>query len=124
MQKKKILIIEDEPDQVMVIQMRLEANGYAVISASDGESGLKKAREEHPDLILLDIILPKIDGYETCRLLKSGADTRRIPVIAISAAGGKDMEEKCFSCGVEICIRKPYDSAKMMEEVNRLLGRQ
>ena len=81
MDKKKILLIEDEPYQVMMVKFRLEANNYDFISACDGEEGLKKACEEKPDLILLDLFMPIIDGYEVCQRLKKNPKTKNIPII-------------------------------------------
>ena len=119
--KKKVLFIEDEPDQVLMISMRLEKSGYDVISSMDGEEGLKKAAQEKPDLILLDMILPGMDGLEVCRLLKKGVTTRHIPVISTTAAGADDVEEMCVAAGADACVRKPYDSADLLAKIKHLI---
>jgi CheY-like chemotaxis protein len=119
--KNKILFIEDEPDQIMMISLRLEKNGYEVVPARDGEEGLRKAREEKPDLILLDVIMPGIDGLEVCRRLKEDPETRHIPVISTTAAGVDDIERRCFSAGADDCVRKPYASAELLAKIQHFL---
>ncbi len=118
---KKILFIEDEPDQVMVIKTRLEANGYDVVTANDGLTGLKYATEESPDLILLDIIMPGMDGVEVAKRLKADEETKDIPIIVITASGEKAMEERCIKAGCEGVMRKPYDSKKLLEDIKKYI---
>ena len=118
---KKILIIEDEPEQIEVLKIRLEANNFEVISALDGEEGLAKANKEKPDLILLDIVMPKINGYEVCKHIKQNPEMKNIPIIVISAIGAKDFEERCLDAGAEECIRKPYDSADVVTRIKKHL---
>lgn len=119
---KKILFIEDEPDQIMMVSMRLEANGYQIISANNGEEGLKLAQKEKPDLVLLDLVMPKMDGSEVCRHLKQDAETKKIPIIIITASGVKNLEEKCLKSGAEDVIRKPFESADLVAKIRALLG--
>ena len=119
---KKILFIEDEPDQIMMLQTRLEANGFQVISAPNGEEGIKKVREEKPDLILLDIVMPKMNGYEVCKCLKGNPNTSHIPIIAVTASGAKELEEKCRSTGINDIVKKPYESADLLNKIKRLLS--
>ena len=119
--KKKILFIEDEPDQIMMISLRLKKNGYSVIAAMDGEEGLKKAFAERPDFILVDILMPGIDGFEVCRRLRLDPATEHIPIIATTAAGADDIEYQCRTAGANDCVRKPYDSADLLMRIKRLL---
>lgn len=119
---KKILFIEDELDQIMMVKMRLEASGYKVVSAADGDEGLKKVHRERPDLILLDIIMPKIDGYEVCKRLKQDPDTRNIPIIGITASGARGTEEKCRALGADDFIKKPFESADLITKIKALIG--
>jgi len=77
----KILIVDDEIQLIQMVQMRLEANGYEVVTANDGVEGLKKVKSENPDLIILDIMMPKMDGFEACDLLKKDPQTSQIPII-------------------------------------------
>jgi len=120
-EKKKILFIEDEPDQIMMISMRLKKNDYEVVSAMEGEAGLEKAVTEKPDLILVDILMPGIDGFEVCRRLRKDPATKHIPVIATTAAGMDDVEYQCRIAGADDCVRKPYDAADLLMKIRRLL---
>ena len=122
-EKKKILFIEDEPDQVTIVCMRLEKSGFSVLSANAGDEGLKLAIKEKPDLILLDIIMPGMDGFEICRKLRSNPVTKKIPIIATTAAGTEDLEHQCITAGADACVRKPYDSADLLVKIRRLLGK-
>ncbi len=119
--KKRILFIEDEPDQIVMISLRLEKNGYEVISAMDGEKGLQLAVKEKPDLALVDVIMPGIDGFEVCRRLRKDPATKHIPIISTTAAGMDDVEHRCITAGADDCVRKPYDSADLLMKIHRLL---
>ena len=121
--KKKILFIEDEPEQIMMVSLRLEAHDYKIISAGNGEEGLKKAEKENPNLILLDLVMPKMDGAEVCRRLKENPRTKDIPVIIITASGVKNLEQKCLALGAKDIIRKPFESADLVNKVKALLER-
>ena len=120
-EKRKILFVDDEPDQVMMVSLRLQKSGYAVVSAVDGEEGLKKAREEKPALILLDVLMPGLDGFEVCRRLRKDPVTKSIPIIATTAAGVDDIESQCRAAGADDCVRKPYDSADLLKKICQLL---
>ena len=115
--RQKILYVEDEQDEVLMIKTRIEDHGYAFVSAADGEEGIQKVRDEKPDLILLDIIMPKVNGYEFCCHLMGDPATRGIPVIIITASGAKDLEKKCLALGVQEIIHKPYDSSYLLERI-------
>ena len=122
MSKKKILIIEDESDQTMMVKARLEANGYEVSSAFDGAEGLNKVQQEKPDLVLLDLILPKMDGFEVFTFLRKDPQTKSIPVIVITAFGTEFAEERCRDCEVEHFIRKPYEAEELVAKIKALLS--
>ena len=122
MKKNKILLIEDEPDQIEMIKMRLEANGFVVIFAQDGSDGLKKAAEEKPDLIILDIIMPYMDGFQVCKALQQEESTKSIPILILTASGRKDVEDKCIDCGARCVLKKPYDSKELIFKINSLIG--
>lgn len=119
--KKKILFIEDEPDQIMMITLRLGRHGYEVVSSLNGEEGLAMAVRERPDLILVDVIMPGLDGFEVCRRLRKDPATKHIPIISTTAAGVDDVEEQCRAAGADDCIRKPYDSSDLLVKMQRLL---
>ncbi|MFH1362626.1 MAG: response regulator [Candidatus Omnitrophota bacterium] len=109
MDKKKILVVDDEVGIVDVMQKRLTHEGYEVITATDGEEGLKKARSEKPDLVLLDIFMPKMSGKEVLAALKSGLDTKSIPVIMITGMGDVEEIVKYMTEGkAEDYIVKPF----------------
>lgn len=123
MLKKKILFIEDEPDHIMMIRARLEASGFDFISAVDGEEGVKKIRREKPDLILLDIVMPKMDGYQVCKEIKKDKATAHIPILIITASGVKDLEEKCLQAGASEIIKKPFESEDLVSKIRALTER-
>jgi len=122
MGKKRILFIEDEPELVELMQVRLTTSGYEMLSAYDGEEGLNKATQEKPDLILLDVIMPKIDGLTLCRRLKDGLQTKHIPMIIISASGGKDLPERVQTAGADELIIKPFEAEELLSKIKALLG--
>lgn len=118
--KKRILIIDDEKEMSQVETLRLEAYGYAVSAAYDGESGLAKARAEKPDLILLDIMLPKISGYELCRLLKQDAACRDIPIILVSAIDQKYDTDLGKKVGASDFFTKPFEPDVLLAKIKEL----
>lgn len=118
---KKVLFVEDEPDQIMMVKLHLESQGYRVISAMDGEEGLTRARQDKPDLILLDLILPKIGGFEVCRRLKQEPGTSSIPILVITVSGVIDAKEKSFAAGADDYIQKPYDPKDLALKIEKLL---
>lgn len=121
MGKKRILIIEDEKDLVVMLRMRLEAAGFDVISAQDGQTGLEAARGMLPDLVILDVVMPLLDGYQVCRELRKGDATRKISVIILTASGVKNIIQRCFDAGANFCMRKPFDSEQLISKIKELL---
>jgi two-component system, OmpR family, alkaline phosphatase synthesis response regulator PhoP len=121
MAKKKILIIEDERDLVEIVKFRLEASDYDVISAYDGEEGLKKARKENPDLILLDIMLPKIDGYKICRMLKFDEKYKGIPIIMFTARAQDSDAKVGREVGANDYVTKPFEPDTLLTKIKELI---
>ena len=122
MAKGKILVVDDEIYIVHILDFSLGMEGYQVITALDGEQGLEKAHAERPDLIVLDIMMPKLDGYETCKALKADPATKGIPVILLSAKG-RNMDQKIgFEVGADDYITKPFSPRKLVERINAILG--
>lgn len=117
---KRILIIDDEPHIVKTIKDRLEFAGYTVITAYDGEEGLKKVNEEKPDLILLDILMPKMDGYNFLRALKLDENIKDIPVIILTAKA--QMKELFVPEGILNYITKPFDQKELLEKISKALS--
>ncbi len=122
MKKKRILIIEDEPYMVELLKTRLEANNYEVIVAYDGMEGWRKARNEHPDLILLDIMLPGMDGFKICKLLKHDIRYRNVPIIMLTARANKEDMMMGKEAGADAYIAKPFDSKLLIQKIEELLG--
>ena len=122
MAKGKILVVDDEIYIVHILDFSLGMEGYEVLTALDGEQALEKARAEHPDLIVLDIMMPKLDGYETCKRLKADEATKRIPVILLSAKGRNVDQKVGFEVGADDYITKPFSPRKLVERINAILG--
>jgi CheY-like chemotaxis protein len=118
---KKILLIEDNPDQITILQLRLESMGYSVISATDSQQGLEIALKDHPDLILLDVIMPKLNGFKACEILKGDPATKHIPIIMVTGYGIDTIDEKSFAAGANDCIRKPYEPDILLQKIKVLL---
>lgn len=118
----KILYVEDNEDNVYVVQQRLARAGYTVVVARDGEHGLAMAAVERPDLILMDLSLPILDGWEATRRLKAAADTRHIPIIALSAHAMTGDRERALAAGCDDYDSKPVDFARLRGKIEALLG--
>lgn len=121
--KKRILLIEDEPEQAMMIKFRLEANNLEVVVACNGKEGMEKACGENPDLILLDVVMPQINGYETCKYLKQDPRTQNIPTIIFTASVPRDIREKCLEAGADDYIIRPSDSDVLLKKVKYWLNK-
>lgn len=117
----KILMVEDNEMNVNMLSRRLQKRGYQVVIAGDGAQGYALARSENPDLILMDISLPSMDGWEVTRLLKSNADTRHIPVIALTAHALVTDREKAFEAGCDEYETKPIDFERLTKKMESLL---
>jgi DNA-binding response OmpR family regulator len=127
---KKILVIDDYPDNVFLLQDRLEKEGFEIVKAYDGEMGIKKAVEEKPDLILLDVMMPDISGFEVCKKLASKEETKLIPIILLTALTEAENIKQGLNAGAFDYIKKPFNrteliarisSALRFSEMNRLL---
>lgn len=122
MAKGRILVVDDEIYIVHILDFSLGMEGYEVITALDGELALEKARTEKPDLIVLDIMMPKLDGYETCKRLKADPITKDMPVILLSAKGRNVDQKVGFEVGADDYITKPFSPRKLVERINAILG--
>lgn len=121
MDKKKILIIDDEKDLLDAVTFRLQANGYELIGAYDGQEGLDKARKEKPDLIILDLMLPKIDGYKVCRMLKLDEKYKKIPIILFTARAQEEDKKLGRDAGADSYITKPFEPQVLLGKIKDLL---
>ena len=122
MSKGKILVVDDEIYIVHILDFSLGMEGYEVVTALDGEQALEKVKTEKPDLIVLDIMMPKLDGYEVCKNIKANSATQNIPVILLSAKGRNVDQKMGFDVGADDYITKPFSPRKLVERINQLLG--
>jgi len=119
---KKILVIEDDPNALRFIEYTLEQEGYQVSSAKDGLEGIKKVQDKHPDLIILDIMLPGLDGYEVCRQLRQKPETSLLPILMLSAKARQDDRNIGLKMGADEYLTKPADPSTIVEKVKTLLA--
>ena len=120
----KILVIEDDPSALRLVGYALEQEGYQVITASDGLEGVKKAREEHPDLIILDIMLPGLDGYEVCQQLRREPETAKLLIMMLSAKAREIDKDTGLKIGADSYLAKPADPLVIVAKVKSLLARR
>jgi len=120
--KPRILIVDDESDLVAVLRFGLEVEGFDVIDAGDGEEGLKRAREEHPDLLVLDLMLPKLDGYKVCRALKYDERFKSLPIFILSARSGEQDRRLALDMGADVFISKPYEIKDLVARIRARLS--
>jgi len=119
---KKILLVDDEKDLVETLAFRLEASNYEVVKAHDGQDGLDKARSVHPDLIILDLMLPKMDGYKVCRMLKFDEKFKKIPIIIFTARAQESDKKMGAEVGADAYITKPFEPKELLGKIKELLG--
>jgi CheY-like chemotaxis protein len=118
--KKRILVVDDEKDIAQVVKLRLQANDYEVITAHDGQAALDTAKKEKPDLIILDIMLPKMDGYKVCGLLKSDSRYSKIPIIMFSAKAQAEDATLGKEVGADAYITKPFEPNALLSKIKEL----
>lgn len=121
MSKKKILIVEDEESLLKLESILLTSRGYEVKGVADGQAALDAIGVMKPDLVLLDIMLPEIDGFEVCRQIKSNEATRHIPVIMLTAKKSREDMARGEQVGADWYITKPFKSAMVIETIQRFL---
>jgi two-component system, OmpR family, alkaline phosphatase synthesis response regulator PhoP len=122
MGRPRVLIIEDEPHIVLSLEYLLEREGYDTATAADGERGLDMVRKLRPDAILLDLMLPRLDGYQVCQAIKSDPELASIPLIVLSAKGQEVEVVKGLSLGAARYITKPFGNAEIIEAVRAVVG--
>lgn len=118
---RKILVIEDHPPTIELIRLVLRAGGYEVAIALDGLVGLRLAAEQHPDLILLDVMMPELDGFAVCQRLKQDERTSRIPVLIVSVKASPENFQFGAQAGAAGYITKPFENQKLLEAIEKIM---
>ncbi len=121
-EKRRILLVDDEPSIVKMVGKRLEVEGFDVLVAMDGQEGLMKAQSEHPDLIILDLMLPKLNGYEVCTMLKQDTRYQKIPIVLFTAKAQDKDEKLGMECGANAYVRKPFRATELLEKIHSLIA--
>ena len=121
--RKRILVVDDTRDILQVVARRLESWGYEALTADSGEEGLRIAQERLPDLVLLDIMMPKMKGRDVCARLKADPKTQKIPVIFLTALGLADHVKAGMDLGADDYIVKPFEPAELKERISVVLSR-
>jgi two-component system alkaline phosphatase synthesis response regulator PhoP len=121
MSKGKILVVDDENYILHILDFSLGAEGYEVITAEDGEAAVRKAKEQRPDLIVLDVMMPKMDGFEACRMIKRDPDLSTTPVILLSAKARDIDQKQGYEAGADDYITKPFSPGRLVDRVQGLL---
>jgi len=122
--KQKILVVDDEPDVVAFMERTLRTEGFEVVSAFDGISALDLVDAEKPDLVLLDLMMPMISGYEVCEQIKANPQTQAIPIICVSSANTADARAHTFRLGAATLIVKPFLPMELVAQIRRYLKQE
>lgn len=118
----KVLVVEENPQNLKLVQLLLQRAGHVVLTAIDGEDGLARARAELPELILMDVQMPRLDGLEVTRRLKGAPETAHIRIIALTALAMKGDAERILASGCDAYLAKPFQYAELMGVVDQVLG--
>ena len=121
MRKKRILLIEDEEDMLFAMTLQLQAKGYEIITAKDGQKGLDKAYRQKPDLIILDLMIPKMDGYKVCEILKSDKKYARIPIIMFTARTSEVDKQMGWDVHADAYVTKPFNPDVLLDTIAEFL---
>lgn len=124
MNNNKILVVEDEESLLKLESILLTSKGYLVTGVMDGRAALEEIKTNRPDLVILDIMLPEIDGFEVCKRIKENDETKSIPVVMLTAKKSNQDVERGRLVGADAYITKPFRSARVMEVIEGLIGKQ
>jgi CheY-like chemotaxis protein len=119
---RKILIVDDEPYILNILDFSLDAEGYNVLKAADGDEALRLALEQSPDLIIMDVMMPRLDGYKTCQRLKEDEKTRDIPVVLLTARNSREDRARGDEVKADGFMTKPFSPQRLLETVQEYLG--
>jgi len=121
--KPRILVVDDEPEAVELVEFNLKQAGYAVTTAADGAEALKKARSQPPDLVVLDVMLPEMDGFEICKTLRLDATTAKVPIIMLTAKAAEIDRVLGLELGADDYLTKPYSPRGLLLRIKKILAR-
>jgi len=119
---KKVLIVDDELNIVTALEFLLQKSGYEVMAAQNGDEALKRVESFAPDLVLLDVMMPRISGYEVCRRMRERADWKHIKIIMLSAKGREAEVSKGVSLGADLYVTKPFSNNELVGKIGELLA--
>lgn len=119
---KKILLVDDSPTVLLMEQLLLQNGPYELLCATSGAEAVERALKEHPELILMDVVMPGMDGFEVCRVLRAQELTRTIPIILVTTRGGPEHVEKGYESGCSDYVTKPFDGNELRAKIESFLG--
>ena len=119
--KRKILIVEDIPGLIHILQLEVQRLGYETLLASNGEEAVEMAIAQLPNLIMMDIMMPEMDGLEAARRIRENPQTRTIPIIAVTALSSRKDKKKCLDSGCDDYLSKPFTASKLSSSITKLL---
>jgi CheY-like chemotaxis protein len=122
MNRKKILLVDDSATILMMERMILTKGPYDLVTAANGEEAIAKARSERPDVILMDVVMPKMNGFEACRAIRADADLRDTPIIIVTTRGENANVEAGFESGCNDYVTKPINSTELLTKLRNVLG--
>jgi DNA-binding response OmpR family regulator len=115
----KILVVDDEPELLQLLRYVLEAAGFSVVVASDGRQALEQVQKEHPDLVLCDVVMPELNGFETVQALRRNPETRALPILMLSARGQAQDVQRALDAGADGYVTKPFSYRELVAEIKR-----
>jgi CheY-like chemotaxis protein len=119
---KRILVADDEPHMLRVTELSLKKGGFDILLARDGRQAVELATTQKPDLVVLDVMMPEMDGFAALRVLKSQPDTAAIPVIILTSRGQRIVREEAETAGAALYLTKPFSPSELLAEAKRILG--
>lgn len=122
MNKRKVLVVDDSPTVLMMEKMILAKGAYQVITATDGLQAIEKARSEQPDIVLLDVVMPNLDGLSACAAIRRDPETAHIPVVMVTTRGEETNVETAFRNGCTDYVTKPINAIELLTKMNSILG--
>jgi len=122
MTKKKILLVDDSKTVLLMETMALKGGAYDIVTAANGEECLAKVADAAPDLILLDLVMPRMDGFETCRQLRSNPTTKDVPIVMVTTRGEQESRESGYAAGCNDYVTKPVSAGELLTKIRNLIG--